>query len=488
MREDAPGPDSRYADLAAIAFPHNQPSPQSTQRLRDELLFQRATQVYLWALPAVNLMAMKEASERQFGVGYHVLPVWKERLNAKTIVTTPNSDVIYAMGYVDVGQDGPLVIEIPPQQQGILNDFFQRPIPGPTVEGRAFAGDVGLAGPDGGQGGKFLLLPPGYDGDVPDGYYVYRPRTNNVFVFWRAFFADPADLAPPVHLIEQTRIYPLGQEHNATAMAFPDASGIPLDMDFPFDGSYFAMLARFIETEVVDPADLDWRGMLAGIGIVKGQPFQPDARSREILDAAAKTAIKMSRMLVYENLLDSPGGKAFPDRHYIEMSRNGAADFEWLESSGTYRDLDLREAIYSIGYSTSPAMGSKIPNQGARYLPAFKDADGDFLVGDASYRLHLPPDVPAANFWSVTLYDSLTAAGVDNGQPFPSIGSRDQPVTNDDGSIDLYFGPNAPAGKEGNWRRTSPGEGFFVMLRLYGPTQAYFDHQWTPDDLVKDAW
>ena len=186
---------SRFDELANAKFEENRPTAESAQMLRDELLFQRATQAYLWALPLINTLGMKEGSEKTFGAGYNVLPVWKKRLDAKTLVTTPNSDVIYAMGYVDLGKDGPIVFEAPPGLQGILLDFWQRPIP---VDGGKFAGDVGLPGPDGGKGGKFLILPPGYDGEVPEGYFVYRSETNNVFIFLRAFYQDPANTAPAV--------------------------------------------------------------------------------------------------------------------------------------------------------------------------------------------------------------------------------------------------------------------------------------------------
>jgi hypothetical protein len=477
--------NSRWDDLANLPFPNGYPTKEAADRQRDELVFQRAVQVYMWALPAVNLIAMKEGSEKAFGAGYNVFPVWKKRLNPKTIVTTPNSDVIYAMAYVDVGRDGPLVIEIPPEQQGILDDFWQRPIAGPTVDGKIYAGDVGLAGPDKGNGGKFLVLPPGYNGDVPDGYFVYRSRTNNVLVFWRAFFNDPADLGPPNKLIEQTRIYPLGKEAQATPMQFPDASGVPVNMDYPTDSAFFDMLARFIESETVDPTDADWRGMLATIGIVKGQPFNPDARTRQILDTAAKTAFKMSRSLIYADLEGKPGALIYPDRHWVDPTLSGSTNIEYLDKSGTFRALDLRTGVFSMIYAASPAMLSATPGEGARYLTAFKDASGNYLLGDATYRLHLPPNVPAAFFWSATLYDPLTASGLDNGQPFPSLNSHDKPEANPDGSFDLYFGPKAPTGKEANWRRTLPGQGFFMILRLYGPTQAYFDKSWKPGDLEK---
>src|SRR5215813_2493728 len=157
---------NRFEELGNLPFSTDYPTEETAQRLHDELLFERGVQSYLWALPAINMWAMKQGSEARFGAGYNVLPVWMQRLNAKTLVTTPNSDVIYAMGYVDLGKDGPLVIELPPGQQGILDDFWQRPIPGPTIGGHAFAGDVGLAGPDGGKRGNYLLLPPGYNGTV----------------------------------------------------------------------------------------------------------------------------------------------------------------------------------------------------------------------------------------------------------------------------------------------------------------------------------
>ena len=187
--------------IANLPFVENRATADTAQTLRDELLYHRATQIYLWALPLINTLGMQRGSEQAFGAGYNVLPVWKKRLDARTLVTTPNSDVIYAMSYVDLGKDGPLVLEAPPMLQGILLDFWQRPIP---VDGGVFAGDVGFFGPDQGNGGKFLLLPPGYQGEVPEGCFVYRSGTNNVFVFLRAFYADAGNLKPTNDLVGQT--------------------------------------------------------------------------------------------------------------------------------------------------------------------------------------------------------------------------------------------------------------------------------------------
>src|SRR5262245_15710444 len=287
----------RYDALANSAMFENRPTPETSRLLKDELLFQRATQTYLWALPLINTLGMKVGSEKTFGAGYNVLPVWKKRLDAKTLVTTPNSDVIYAMSYIDLGKDGPMVFEAPPGLQGILLDFWQRPIPGPTISGTAFLGDVGLPGPDSGQGGKFLILAPGYDKPVPEGYFVYRSGTNNVFVFLRSFYQDPNNLTPAVALMERAKIYPLGGEATAKPMQYPDASGVPVDMLPISDSSAFDELKRLLDSEGANLADPDWLGMLAAIGIVKGQPFNPDAQVRAILDRAAKTAYKTSRVI-----------------------------------------------------------------------------------------------------------------------------------------------------------------------------------------------
>ena len=291
---------SHFEELAGLPFSENRPTRETAQVLRDELLFQRAMQTYLWALPLINTLGMKDGSEQAFGAGYSVLPIWKNRLDARTLVTTPNSDVIYAMGYVNLGADGPLVFEAPPMLQGILMDFWQRPIP---VDGGGYFGDVGLPGPDAGKGGKFLILPPGYSGDVPDGHYVYRSATNNVFVFLRAFYQDEHDLGPAVELVERSRVYPLGREGSAKPMTFPDASGVPVDMLPARDGRAFEQLKRLVDSEGAYLADPDWLGMLATLGIVKDQPFDPDPQTREILDLAAKTGYKSSRVIGFEEFV-----------------------------------------------------------------------------------------------------------------------------------------------------------------------------------------
>jgi len=480
---------SQFDRLANAPFKENRPTKETEQTLRDELLFQRATQTYLWALPLINTLGMQVGSEKAFGKGYNVLPVFKNRLDAKTLITTPNSDVIYALGYVDLGKDGPLVMEAPPGLQGILLDFWQRPIP---VDGGEFFGDVGLPGPDAGKGGRMLILPPGYTGTVPEGYYVYRSGTFNVFVFLRTFYQDPKNLMPAVAVMEQTKIYPLNGEATAKPMQYPNASGVPVNMLPVSDGSAFDQLKQLVDSEGSNLAEGDSLGMLASIGIIKGQPFTPDAKTKLILDRAAKTAYKMSRVITFQDAVGGRDFHVYPDRHWVNPIADGTPakpagplDLNWRRTAGGYLDIDLRVWYFTTAYSISPGMISQIPGKGAKYMIGFKDGDGMPLTGANNYRLNLPANIPAGNFWSVTLYEAENGSGLANGQPFPSLGSRDKPAQNADGSTDLYLGPKAPEGKQGNWLATVPGRGYFAVLRLYGPTEAAINKSWKPGDIEK---
>lgn len=239
------------------------------------------------------------------------------------------------------------------------------------------------------------------------------------------------------------------------------------------------MLARFIHDEYVGPDEADIRGLFRSIGITKEQPFAPDSRTRAILDKAAATAFKMSHALVTGEI--PPGGKIYADMQWINCYL--AKDPEFKINGAI--DQDQRTVYFTFAFAISAAQAMDVVGKGAKYLTAFRDADGDYLSGNTRYRLHVPPQVPVNNYWSVTLYDVATASGLDNGQRFPSISTFDKPITNADGSTDFYFGPTAPQSHEENWLRTVPGKGYFVIFRLYGPTQPYFDQTWKLSDLEK---
>ncbi len=478
---------NNWDELLNLETPGYYLTDESATRIHAEIDFQRACQVYLWALPAMNLYSMREGSEREFGRGNHILPIWKGRLKATTKVTTPNSDVIYAMGYVDL-KDGPVVIEVPAGVQGLLDDFWHRPIT-----------DCGLPGPDKGQGGKYLLLPPDYEGLLsepmwyrtePDGtealYYTFRVRTYGVFVFWRAFLGEGGSTEKGVGIIEQTKIYHWGKRDSAPEMQFPDATDVEVQMlipnvtrgDEPY--RYFENLANFINYEYVAPEEFDMRGMLRTLGIVKGQPFEPDESLKDILSKASIVAYNMSRANRYATRIKE--AQIWSDRQFEQGFIGESMDFV----EDTYNNLDARAAFFHFAYSSSEAMVKHLVNAGAKYPLTFRDADGNYLMGEYSYKMNVPADQPAVLFWSVAIYSAFDAAGLDNSQKFPSLNSLDDLFVNDDGSVDFYFGPELPEdAPESNYLRTIPGEGFFIILRLYGTRREYYEGTWKPSDLKK---
>jgi hypothetical protein len=129
-------------------------------------------------------------------------------------------------------------------------------------------------------------------------------------------------------------------------------------------------------------------------------------------------------------------------------------------------------------------MAAKMVGIGSQYAMAYRDAAGQYLDGAKSYRLHLPGPIPAKDFWSILVYDPQTRAMLQTDQQFPSVSSQKPDMAiNPDTSADVYFGPEAPVGKESNWIQTIPGKGYFVALRLYGPLEPWFDKSWRPGEI-----
>jgi hypothetical protein len=247
-----------------------------------------------------------------------------------------------------------------------------------------------------------------------------------------------------------------------------------------------------VDSEGDNLADSDWFGMMAGLGIVKGQPFKPDAHTKEILTKAAQTGYKTSRVIGMESKIGDADFHVYADRQWLNPVNNRSSrwpnadtDLGFVDRKHGFRNLDARVWFFTDYYSISAGMVSMTPGKGAFYMIAFKDAAGNWLNGQNSYKLTLPPNIPAALFWSVTLYEAENASGLDNGQPFPSLGKLNRPATNANGSIDFYMGPKPPAGKEGNWLATPPGRGYFAILRLYAPTEPAVNMTWRPGDIEK---
>jgi hypothetical protein len=447
---------------------------QEAESLRDELFYQHAVHAYMTMLPALNVIGMRDGSEATFGKGYNVLPIWKDRMDARTWVPTPNADVIYSMSYLDLKETGPLVVAAPSNVIGMFTDFFQRTIT-----------DVGAIGPDRARGGLYLLLPPDYDREAPKGYFAFKSPTYNVFLFFRTIMrkgADGPDPKPAVALAEQTRVYPLwAMEKDVKPMQFPNGSGKRINMMYPVDNGYWTKLKAFVDYEPVAAIDPELRGVLASIGIIKGQPFSPTDKQQELLKKAVETA---PRMVLALRQLGRPDGRNlyYKDRQYENAW--GGATADWMQDS--YLDVNQRATYFQVAYSSAPAMVMRTLDAGSKYPFTLRDARGEFLNGSNTYKLHLPPDPPAALFWAATAYNITDGTMVEAPQLMPSINGFNKVTSNADSSVDLWFAPEKPADvPASNWIQTVGGRNFLVALRLYGTGAAFFDQTWKPDDVVK---
>ncbi len=381
------------------------------------------------------------------------------------VLLTANTETVYAISHLALRSDGPTVVEAPPRMLGFLQDGLQR-----------YLADIGPLGADKGNGGKFLVLPPGFTGLVPAGYFVVRSPTYSVTFAVRGFQVDRrTDQA--VSLMKQIKIYPLDKASTPPAMEFVDGSGKDIDTLFPDNVRFFELLAMLVDEEPLDSFAPFERSMMQAIGIEKGKPFAPDAKTRTLLAEAARLGGAMARVNTYDS--PSPAIFYYPDRKWQAVPSGMSYKFE---RNGAPQ-IDDRNNVYYMAAGNSPAMMEKNVGQGSQYLWTYRDATGQYLDGAKRYRLHILPKVPANNFWSVVVYDSLSRSELQNGQPLPSISSYGNPKTNADGSVDIFLGPEEPKDK-GNWIRTVPGRGWFPIFRFYGPAEPFFDKTWKLEDIV----
>jgi len=458
------------AVLALVAATSAQAQNLSSDELARRTLERRAVEAVIWGMPAVNFELMHQAMVQAKGTWNHVV-YWSRLPDWKNQTLTPNPDTIYFIAFINTKDAGPMVLEIPPADGGSIT--------GSVDDGWQTAlDDVGPAGVDKGRGGKYLILPPGYEDKVPEAYIALPAETYASFALLRSNLesGSGADVAKAVAYGKRVKVYPLAQGANPPLTAFVDAADVLYDSTIPYDLRYFQVLDRFVQREPWLTRDKAMIDRLKSIGIEKGKPFDPDPKTREVLKGAAHEAQAW--------LEDEYETKFFPPPYYEGSHWTVPASPEVIKGQQTaFADpdsypVDGRGVAFSYAYFM-PKHGGV----GQFYLMAIKDKAGRSFDGRNAYRLRVPAKAPVTLYWSATAYDRATHALIRD-KPWSSRSSLTPGLQkNEDGSVDVYFGPEAPAGKKSNWIPTSANGRFEILFRLYGPQQPLFDKTWKLPDI-----
>lgn len=457
--------------LGRLEFDDGVPSQSTAELLWDHLDFLRGVEVFLNCVPAASLQAMHTGMQSLGLDACHKFAIMDGLLDSTPLFLTGNTDTVYVSAIIDLERDGPTVVEIPPGcGPGTVNDAWFR-----------FVIDMGAPGPDRGAGGRYLIVHDDDDIEVPDGFHVARTPSFVNWLILRGFLVDGRPDAATSMFTAGLRAYPLSRIGDPPAPEFISVTGRKFNTIHANDVTFYDEIDAVVQREPIGVIDLETRGLIASIGIEKGKPFTPDDRLRQILTEAAAVGNATARAICFRNR--DPQVLVYDDRRWTTAFLGG--DYRWLRDDGNGgRHLDARTLFFYLATVNTPAMAVKMVGVGSQYAAAMVDATGNALHGADTYRLHLPPDVPAKDFWSIVAYDPQTRSELQTGQPFPSRNNkRDELRYNDDGSVDIHFGPEPPSGHENNWIQTVPGKGWFIILRLYGPLDAWFDHSWRPGDI-----
>ncbi|MCP4382438.1 MAG: DUF1214 domain-containing protein [Hyphomicrobiales bacterium] len=459
-------PDNIQTRVGELNFFDGVPDVESAQKVYNLLDFTHAYQAFLDGTKIASMDAIRKGI-LEFGPANTTAVLFEGLMDSKALFLTANTTSVYMFSWLELG-DEPMVIETPPNVLGFINDHWFR-----------YVIDFGNLGPDEGQGGKFLVLPPDYDGPVPDGYHVARTSTYGNWVIWRGYQVDGSTEQAVNQTKELFRIYPLSEKDNPPEMTFVNASGQFMNTIHRMDEHIFDEINEVVQAEPLMGENPELLGHLAAIGIVKGQPFEPDERMRAILKAAASAG-----SVTVKTIISKPRDERFywyPGESYWLTAFPGGA-YTW-ELDGVSLH-DIRAAFHFYATGITPAMALKAVGKGSQYAFTYLDSNGNPLDGSKTYKLNVPADVPAEDFWSFTLYDNQTRSMLQTDEQFPAIGSNDTGIAqNEDGSYDVYFAPEAPEGRESNWVQTVPGKGWNTIFRLYGPLEPWFDQTWRPGEI-----
>jgi hypothetical protein len=435
--------------------------------LEQRTIERRAVESAIWGIPLVSVDAMRQAYFRDAGAKYNDIIYFSKPADWKFQFTTPNASTHYVYFNFNL-KEGPVVLDIPPTVGaglfGSLCDAWQIPL-----------ADVGANGDDKGKGGKYLLLPPNYKQTVPTGCFPIQFQTVNGYALLRAIPAGSSeeDQVKAIDLVKKIRLYSLAHEGNPPQQNYIDVSGRLINGVVAFDVSFYERLAKMVNEEPVQTRDLVAMGQLRSIGIEKGKEFKPDDVTTAILKEAAQEAHEGSKAAAM-------GGEPWwPGTQWkLPESIGPKTSFTFQTDDALY--IDNRGMIFFLAFALPKKLGGA-----TFYLEGGHDSHGQPLKGENGYRLHVPPNVPAKQYWAVTVYDLDTACLIRD-MPSPGLDSYNQKMhRNGDASVDIYFGAKAPPGEEANWIPTAPGKPWFTMFRFYGPDKSLFEKTWKLPDIER---
>jgi hypothetical protein len=459
-------PEETESRIGRLKFFDGLPDAETVARVYDNLDFIRAVETFLSGVPVASMHAICKGLE---AVGIRKnggIAITETLVDARSLFLTPNTNTPYVIHCIDLA-DGPVVVEVPPSVAGPVDDAAFR-----------FVTDLGITGPDQGKGGKYLFVPPGYSGELPqEGYFMIPSRTNHLVGLYRAF-VENGDIAATVRNVkEKARVYPLSSAAEPPPTTFSNISGVQLNTIPPNDFSFYEELNAAVQAEPAGAFDPEMAGLFASIGIQKGRPFAPSEKMKEILSDAIAVGNATARALLFAPR--DPRAILYEDRQWRNAFIGGS--YEFLEAGA--RLLNARTAFHYYATGITPTMAEAKPGTGSAYAYAVRDAKGDYLDGGKTYKITLPAPVPAAAFWSFVVYDSQTRSLLETDQRVAGIDSLNPAMkANEDGSYTIWFGPQAPEGQQGNWVQTRPGKSWNAILRLYSPQAPWFDKTWRPGD------
>ncbi|MEN2490338.1 DUF1254 domain-containing protein [Flavobacterium sp. B11] len=434
-----------------------------------KLLHSRAVEAAIWGIPIVATDAIRQGY-LNLGAKYNDIVYFSKMPDWKFQTTTPNASTRYIYSAYDTKKDGPVVLEVPPAAEagiyGQLCDMWDVPI---VI--------VGGGGEDKGRGGKYLIVPPDYTGKIPEGYFPVRQNTYGGFWLLRTIAKSNSqtDQDAANALIKKIRLYPFSKANNPPQQNFIDASGKLWEGYPKMDETFYTSLAKMVNEEAIIPRDLAMMNILRTIGIEKGKEFKPTEENLTVFKSAIKEVHEYINILQKETLIPY----FWENTHWsIPVSANFKNEFSFQDSN--LLDYDARAVANFFVWAPPKKADKSAPTI---YVLSYNDKSGAPLSGGKTYHLRVPPNVPARQYWSITAYDYENGCFIREA-PVVSLDSfNTKTKKNKDGSVDIYFSPNAPKGFENNWVTTGKEGKWFVFFRLYAPDPSFFGKKWRMADI-----